>query len=145
MTYTTRASMEAIYTVDFIARLVDADNDGNDEAQVADALAAAASEIDSRLGQRYRVPLPVPPKFIERYCIDIAVYILANSATRLTEEIAERYKSAILHLKDIAKGQATLGEVEAANTIAADPDTGSSSIMIDADERRFTRDSMKGL
>ncbi|MEM1284946.1 MAG: DUF1320 domain-containing protein [Pseudomonadota bacterium] len=145
MTYATRESMEAIYGVDFIARLVDLDNDGNDEAQIIDALTAASSEIDSHLGQRYRVPLQVVPAFITRFCCDIAIYILAASATRLTEEIENRYKNATRQLERIADGKAGLGEAEEANSAPVDTDTGSSDIMIDADDRRFTRDSMKGL
>lgn len=145
MTYATRESMEAIYSADFIARLVDLDNDGTDEAQITEALAAATSEIDSHLGQRYSVPLAVVPAFIARYCADIAVYTLANTATRLTEDIENRYKNATRHLERIADGKAGLGEAEDANSAQADPDTGSSNIMIDADGRRFTRDSMKGL
>jgi phage gp36-like protein len=137
--------MEAIYTADLIARLVDLDDDGSDEAQIAEALAAATSEIDSHLGQRYRVPLSVVPGFIARYCADIAIYILAGTATRMTEEIENRYKSATRHLERIGEGKAGLGEAEAANRAEADPDTGSASIMIDADDRRFTADSMKGL
>jgi phage gp36-like protein len=145
MTYATRANMEAIHSADFIARLVDLDDDGNDEAQVDDALAAATSEIDSHLGQRYRVPLAVVPAFIRQYCIDIAIYGLANTASRLTDEMKDRKEAAVKHLMRIADGKATLGEAEDANRAEADPDTGSSSIMIDADDRRFTADSMKGL
>lgn len=145
MTYANRIAMEGLYGEDFIARLVDQNDDGQDETQIDQALAAATSEIDSHLGQRYDVPLPVVPSFIARYCCDIAIYVLASSATRLTEEIENRYKSAIRHLERIADGKAGLGEAERANSVEADPDTGSSSIMIDADERRFTRDSMKGL
>lgn len=145
MTYATRIAMETLYSADFIARLVDLDDDGQDDAQIDKALAAATSEIDSHLGQRYRVPLPLVPSFIARFCCDIAIYILASSATRLTEEIENRYKNATRQLERIADGKAGLGEAETANRAEADPDTGSSSIMIDADDRRFTRDSMKGL
>lgn len=145
MTYATRLAMEALYSVDFIARLVDGDNDGTDERQISEALVAATSEIDSHLEQRYTVPLPAVPAFIARYCCDIAIYVLAAPASRMTDEIVDRYKAATRHLERIADGKAGLGEAEQANSAEADPDTGSSSIMIDADERRFTRDSMKGL
>ena len=145
MPYANRLAIEALYTENFVARLADGDDDGQDEAQISEALAAASSQIDSHLGQRYRVPLAATPSFIARYCCDIAIYILALDAVRLTEEIEKRYKAAVHHLERIADGKAGLGEAEEANRAPADPDTGSASIMIDADERRFTNDSMKGL
>ena len=50
---------------------------------VARALTSASGEIDSYIGVRYSLPLPVSkgdaaPELLKQFCVDIAIYRLAR-------------------------------------------------------------------
>lgn len=124
--------------------LIAADRDLNgvaDEAAMAKAFAHASSEIDSYVCTRYTVPLTTVPEIITRLCIDIALYQASSGpGGGLTDEKRTRYEDAIRWLKDVAKGVASLGVLDASG------DSG-----VDAPEvsygngRLFTRTTMGGL
>lgn len=124
MSYATRATIVRIYSQDFLTDLTSLDVPDADAA-VDEALAQASAEIDGYLSARYDLPLGRAPRALERPCIDIAAYVLANSHTRLTTTIEDRYKHAINFLKLIADGKAGLGEAEP--SAAVDPSTGTAS------------------
>lgn len=79
---------------------------------VPKAIAAASAEIDGYLSARYRLPLANAPAVLVRPAIDITLYVLASTHTRLTDELRTRYEDAIAFLSRLAKGTAGLGEDE---------------------------------
>ena len=94
-------------------------------ATVDRALADADSEIDSRLGLRYAVPLTAPPAIVLDVACRIARYKLHED--RATEKVRNDYQDAIKFLDSVAAGRAILPGVtvpqgdsaEGVNTSAA--------------------------
>lgn len=120
MPYATYNDVKTIYQESVLARLLyneDLAEPGIDTAQMDRALVEATAEIDTHLSARYPVPLPAPPPIVRRLCVDIAVYLVALPAEKMTEEITTRYKAAVKLLERIAEGKAGLG-------LASDPETG---------------------
>ncbi|MBF0186015.1 MAG: DUF1320 domain-containing protein [Magnetococcales bacterium] len=78
-----------------------------DDVVINQALADASAEIDSYLASRYSLPLSGVPDVLVRLCCDVARYRLW--ADKVTEIVRTRYEDAVRQLKDIARGQATLG------------------------------------
>lgn len=82
--------------------------DAKTREAIADALAQASSEIDGYISTRYAVPVEPTPRIIQNHCINIAIYLMASTADRMTDIIRERYKDALAWLKDISTGKANL-------------------------------------
>ena len=147
MAYATQQDIVTLYSQD-VLYVADRDNDGVPDAEaITRALDSATSEIDSHVGARYSLPLPEISPLLVQYCVDIAIYRLANARDVLTNEIRTRYEDTIAALKGIAKGTASLnlpGPV--------DPDTGENTaaprprpIVSGGPEREFTREKLRGL
>lgn len=137
MTYATRSTIAEIYGPEFLADLT-RDDVPDASAAVDRALAQASAEIDGWISARYKLPLGTQPKVLERPCVDIAAYILANSHASLTVTIEDRYKFAVDFAKAIGAGRAGLGEAEP--SAAVDGATGTSSgADFSANPRRFGR------
>lgn len=102
-------------------------------------IAAATSEMDSYLATRYTVPLEEPvPQIVNRFCVDIAIYICSADAGVLTDEKTKRYERAIAWLKDVAKA--------VANLPIEPPSTDAEHLPQFATQTRlFTRTKMAGL
>ncbi|MDO5631133.1 MAG: DUF1320 domain-containing protein [Paracoccus sp. (in: a-proteobacteria)] len=141
MIYATRATIITVYGQDFLTDLTPVDVT-DPEATVDQALAQASAEIDGWLSARYQIPLARQPRALERPCIDIAAYILANSHTRLTVTIEDRYKHAIALLKDIGAGRAGLGDAEPSAAIDAGGTASGADFV--ANPRRFRRPNGRG-
>jgi phage gp36-like protein len=108
--YATMDDIIALYGADNLDTWADPQNNGRaDPALVAKALTEASSICDSYLAMRYVLPLISVPVFLQSACIDIAIYRMVVTGDRCTEEMKERYKEAISHLKDVASGKAGLG------------------------------------
>ena len=127
------------YSEDLLLVVADRDGDGMIETAVLDrALADATSEIDAYLGARYELPLASHPEVLKRLAVDMAIYRLCSEADHLTDERRTRYEDALRLLRGIAKGELTLG--------LPDPEpTTVHAVRTRGPERRFTRDSMRGL
>ena len=91
---------------------------GGDEA-IKDAITRATSEMNSYIGLRYQLPLPlvtgpggapmVNSSAVKAYCCDIARYKLADDKVRdETDTVYIRYKRAIVWLNDVANGDAAI-------------------------------------
>jgi len=81
-----------------------------DETKLEKALVDASAKIDGYVGSRYSLPLPTVPPVLRTYCIDIALYGLLNfRALGDLEDIRLRYKDAIMFLKELIKGEVSLG------------------------------------
>lgn len=111
MTYAAKDDIEKIHGTDALERVADRDGDGEIDTDAVDlALESASSEIDSYISVRYDVPLASPSPMVKQVCVDIAVYRLAVSTTRLTDEMRQRYEDAVEWLKSIAKGNAAVDD-----------------------------------
>lgn len=140
MTYATRADMEELWGADFVGDLLPADvidDAAAVAAAIAGALVRAGEEIDSHLSARYPVPLATAPAVLVAPCANIAVYILANRHTALTNTIEDRYKHAVRLLERIAEGKAGLGADEP--SVSSDPDVAGSGAAFSANPRVFSR------
>jgi phage gp36-like protein len=109
------------------------------------ALSDASDEIDSRLAVRYTLPLPEVPAVLVRLAVDIAVYLSATDAMRMTELKEKRYQAAVKWLDRVAEGKAQLvliastdtdgdGDIDAEDTV--------NSVEITFSERLFTRSTL---
>jgi phage gp36-like protein len=71
------------------------------------ALADASNVIDAYCGVRYLLPLSPLPTVVNRYCLDIARYMLDRIRSR--EDVRLRYEDAIKFFEKVCKGLASLG------------------------------------
>ncbi len=138
MAYATRADIANIYSAEFLQDLTHQDVADADVA-VDQALDDASDEIDAYLSKRYTLPITPSPRVLRRPCVDIAAYVLANSHTRLTDTMEERYKQAISLLKMIAKGDVGLGLDEPSAQIEGSDVSSASGAEFTARPRRFGR------
>lgn len=117
------------------------DRDGNGQADMGaldKALADASALIDSYLSQRYTLPLPAVPEALKRACVDVALYQVVREGTQAADDYRLRYEDAIAWLRDLAAGKAAL------DLPAPQQATGNQIRVVSAD-RRFTRESLKGM
>lgn len=97
---------------DRLLRIADRDRDGViDDAVVRDALSRAASEIDSSIGGRYRLPMANIPEVLRSISIDLAHYHLDLDPT---DDLRGRAKDARASLRSISKGESHLADAELA-------------------------------
>jgi phage gp36-like protein len=86
------------------------------------ALADATAFIDTYVGSRYVLPLTSVSTVVNRYCLDIARYMLDRIRSR--EDVRLRYEDAIKFFTLVVKGQVSIGAdlITGANvaTVAAD-------------------------
>lgn len=139
--YATQQDLEDRYGSAEVLLVSDRDGDGSiDAGVVSEALQDATDEIDSYLSARYDLPLATTPGILTRRCGDIAMYLMADTADSLTEERTNRYKAAISWLKDLVKGNASLG-------LDQEPATTPQAVAVASinSDRVFTRSSMRGL
>jgi len=88
----------------------DRDGDGQVDADVVEqALADADAEIDTYVGQQYKLPLNTVPRILTKLAVDIAFDTLSPEADTATEHRKTRCEKAIQLLKAIAKGEVSLG------------------------------------
>lgn len=124
MPYATQLDIEALYDPAVLVRVADHDEDGvADDAVVTKGLDSASALIDGYISARYSLPLPTIPQFLRELCVDIAIYRMALTHGRRTEEMRQRYEDAILMLKDISTGKAGLGLPSDSNS-DGEPDSG---------------------
>jgi phage gp36-like protein len=104
------------------------------------AIADAGEMIDGYLRAHYSLPLTPAPGLINTLACDIAVYRLYARRVKLTppEGVSERYKNALKLLGQIQKGEISLGAGEVPTS-----ETGNDFVSVRADERIFTRKTMR--
>lgn len=152
MTYATDQDIEQSYGADRLDMLASVDG-VRDTTKIARALADASALIDGYICNKYALPLAGPagggqsegPAVLREACVSIAVYKLTDPAT-LTEDARKRFDDSIGFLKDIARGLVGLGlptrgdaAAGAASQAMASPQT----VLVDADQRMFTRQSLR--
>lgn len=107
-----------------------------DEEVLAIALLDSSSQIDGYLS-RYSLPLPSIPHNLTRICCDLARYRLCSmSNATITDEIVERYKFALAELKQITKGEITLG----IDVLSEETATENTVLFSNGNTRIFSRD-----
>jgi phage gp36-like protein len=136
MPYATKAQLEDVWGESFVADLLPEDVDA--DTAVARALDQASDEIDLHLSARYTLPLATPPAALVTPAANIAVYILANRHSALTQTIEDRYEQTVELLKRIAEGKAGLGADEP-HVVSDDPDASAGGASFSANERLFSR------
>ncbi|GAB6191150.1 gp436 family protein [Desulfocastanea catecholica] len=127
--------------------VIDLTDDGGlgvvDAGVVDRAITDADTEIDSKIGGRYPVPVAPVPALLQRLSLDLAIEILYARRPDLDtpEAVIRAAKNARLLLSEIAANKASLPGVAEATTATA---TGGGASFT-ANERLFTRSRMGGL
>ena len=149
MNYCTREDVREMIKTDALNTLIGdtyIDDPEEREKQIAPlidgAVEDAEGEIDGYLSKRYPVPLSPPPKAINKFAKDIAVYNLFSriGIDEQSEQktILNRYQAAVKFLTLVAEGKVDIGVSD--NAMAAQ--TGFS---VKSSPRLFSRDTMRGL
>lgn len=139
MAYATQQDIVDRHGEDVLYVLADRDNDDVlDTALIDQALADATAEIDVYLAAKYDLPLVTVPAVVLRLCVDISVYLMANTGTGRAEEYRQRYEDALALLRRIASGEVSLG-------LETPPVSAVGGVSVSGPSRTFSRDSMKGL
>lgn len=108
--YATLQNLVDRFGNDALLIAADRDGDGMVDADVVDqALADADAEIDTYVGQQYKLPLTTVPRILTKLAVDIAFDTLSPEADTATEHRRTRREKAIQLLKSIAKGEVSLG------------------------------------
>ena len=141
MPYITRDDIIAsIGESDFVL-LADRDHDGMaDDAVVTRAITAAESEVNSYVAQRYQLPLAETPPVLVQVTVDIAIYRLADTPDRMTENHRKRYEDARGWLTKLAQNTVRLDVIPSAT-----PNTAHGGVYKTGPDKLFTREGLKGV
>lgn len=138
MTYATKQDMIDRFEDVELIQLTDRSGDALaiDDVVLGRALDDADSEIDAYLMGRYKLPLQTTPKILVLAACDIARYKLYDN--RVTEQVEKRYNDAVKLLTNIGMGKISIGP----NSDAV-PAPATSGPQVAADERVFSRDTLR--
>ena len=117
--YCTIKNIETQISTATLIQLTSDENQSDIDRVVAEeAIIYATTVIDGYLRGRYSLPLNTRFPLLRVIAMDLAIYRLYSRRMRneMPEVIAENYKNAVNHLKDIQKGILTL-ETEPHNTV----------------------------
>lgn len=152
-TYATLADIQARHPRDIVLLAADEDTGTLDESRVAAALEAADADINGILFARYTpaelARLDAASRaIVKTYAIDIALYRVALSFARSSDRLEEQFDAAIARLTAIAKGAGGLTFTSGGDDDG--PGAGGAALspneaVIEAPERLFTRERMRGL
>lgn len=107
MSYATKQAMIDLFSERELAELTDdIAHAVIDDAVLGRAIGFADDLVDSKLRERYSVPLESPPAVIVDYACDIARHRLYGDA--VPELVEARFRAAMAWLNDIALGRAGL-------------------------------------
>ncbi len=145
MAYAARSDIDELWGADFLTDILPAEltEPADIDAVVSGVLIKVSDQIDLHLSARYDLPLKTSPPGLVQPAVDIAVYILANRHSSLTKTIEDRNEQAIELLKRIADGKAGLGTAEPKVDGGGSTTATSSGADFSAEERLFTRETMK--
>lgn len=136
MIYATQQDIADIYGAQAVEDALPLD-EPDVAGKVAQALRTASLKVDGYLSVRYRLPLSSVPEVLRQPTIDIALYTLAASHTRITDELKDRHDMAIKFLEKIGMGKAGLGDQEP--RIQADEGGSTDGSYFSANETHYTR------
>ena len=145
MLYATLQDLLDRESEDLVYAVFDRDHDGVlDTVAVDRCIADASGEMDGSISQRFTLPLPQPPTWGVQTCLDIAIYRGAREAGALTKEIRLRYDDAQVLLDRVAKGKLGLGYTITESTPGDSGDVKGGEILVQSNERAFTRSKLRG-
>lgn len=133
--YATLADLIARFREAELVQLTDLDNQGAIVVGTVDkAIADASAVIDAYLAPRYALPLATVPRVLLNICCDLARAQLYEDA--ITDQVQKRADAAMALLRDIGKGNVSLGvdQAGAAEPVDAGP------VVVTGGERVFSRD-----
>lgn len=142
MIYATTAQLESYLGTEAYERLCDRDDSGAvDTADVEDALANASSLADSYIAKWIPslIAAAATPSALTQHVLYIAVYLLAGDNS--TDEQRKRYEDALKWLRDVQRGDASLGIPPVDET----GETESLAPRIVAQTRVMTRQTLRGI
>ena len=148
MSYATPSDLDRVWgiaQIDLVS--IDASLGRRDDNKIAAALDDASAQVDSYCARRYPLPLTLSDpglRLVTGSVCDIAVARLATSAGRMTEIIQTRHDQAMTWLRDIAAGKADLPLAASAGSAAAAPPISPNEAVLEADERFFSRTTLRG-
>lgn len=146
MPYATALDIEQSVGADRLDILAAGSDGTRDGARITRALDDASALIDGYISNRYALPLDAAPAVLREACVSIAVYKLTDPST-LTEDARKRFDDSISFLKDIARGLVGLGiptkGAGAASSAASQAFASPQTVILDADARMFTRQSLR--
>jgi phage gp36-like protein len=110
MAYATQQDMIDAKGLDAVLAVADRTHSGAPDAgAITDALDAASTQMDGYMSERFDLPLATPPSWGKRICIDLAMYILADSGGTATETIEKRNDAAVKFMEGVSRGLVGLG------------------------------------
>lgn len=153
LTFATLADIDTRYPRELLTLAADETTGIRDDARIGAVLVDVSAEIRSILLARYRgeelLRLDQDALDVLRvHAIAMALYKVALSFARSSERLREGYDTAVKALQAIAAGKGALGI--APDPGAAAPEIGSTAVdntavLLEANERVFTRRRLRGL
>lgn len=137
MAYSTLADIKKKISAEILIQLTDDTNaDVINTEKIDEAISDADAEIDGYCG-KYPLPFSPVPDIIKKFSVAIAIYNLFGNRQAAPEDVETRYNNAIAFLKDVSKGQATLGPKDPAPA-------NQGAVDISSSDRVFDRKKLSG-
>jgi len=152
--FATLTDLESRHPSELIVLAADEQTGIRDDDRIVHALDDASAEVRTILKARYTVEdfgrLDADSLGgLKMFTIDIALYRIALAFARSNERIEDRYKAAVKRLEAIAAGRGGLSFVGGTGDGGGESDGGAviapNEVVIDAPERVFTRNRLRGL
>lgn len=153
-TFATLQDLATRYPRELLTLAADETTGLRDDARILAVLGDVTVEIRSLLLKRYRRAeldnLDADGlNTLRVYAMDMALYRVALSFSRSSERLEKGYDNAVKALRALTAGDGALG-ILGGDPAAAAPEDGTASadngrVLLEANERLFTRDRMRGL
>lgn len=141
MTYATLQQVKETVPTRDLQLLTDFDGAGDVivDARIEAALADATAEMNGWLTKAVSLPIANPPEYLSVVCRDLAMYRLHVNVGRVTDSQEKLRDAAIAYLKLVARGEASIGDETAEDTI----ETSDGIITAEGPDRVMTRDNLR--
>lgn len=137
--YATKQDMIAAYDEASLVELTDRIEPPNgviDDVVLQAALDGASALVDSYVARRYDLPLALVPPVLKRHTKAIAFYDLHRA--NYPDEVRKAYEDAIEFLRGVSRGDVVL------DVGGTPPPTAPAEARVEAQDRIFSQDSLKG-
>lgn len=142
MTYATVDDLKAVIPGQDLALLTDQDGTVGvaSDARLLSALQDASAEIDGYISKRVALPLADPPRMLMVVARDLALHRLYANLGRTTETQDKLRDGALAYLRQVAKGELSIGDETPGNEVEVSP----GAVVIEGPDRTMTRDTLGG-
>lgn len=126
-----------------LALLTDWDGtvDAPDDARLLAALEDATATVNGWIAKRVSLPMADPPQMLKVITRDLALHRLyANAGGIIPEAVQQVQAGAMAYLRDVARGEVSIGDDVAGDTAQASP----GAVIEEGDGPVFTRDTLRG-